>query len=116
MNGFECMLIKYPQRTQGQETVKTLQQKASWSRVVLDLKWQVQNITTSLNENGYAYLQAEKNGLLSENQRKLSVRFGVRGKKPEMSSCGKSSVLDESIEVVFYLLGAVSFVHKYNET
>ena len=27
MNGFECMLIKYPQRTQGQETVKTLQEK-----------------------------------------------------------------------------------------
>ena len=25
MNGFKCMLIKYPQRTQGQETVKTLQ-------------------------------------------------------------------------------------------
>ena len=23
MNGFQCMLIKYPQRTQGQETVKT---------------------------------------------------------------------------------------------
>ena len=32
MNGFECMLIKYPQRTQGQATVKTLQQKAPWSR------------------------------------------------------------------------------------
>ena len=46
MNGFECMLIKYPQRTQGQETVKTLQQKASWSRVGLGLKWQVQNIST----------------------------------------------------------------------
>ena len=45
MNGFECMLIKYPQRTQGQ-TVKTLQQKASWSRVGLVLKWQVQNIST----------------------------------------------------------------------
>ena len=29
MNGFECMLIEYPQRTHGQETVKTLQQKAS---------------------------------------------------------------------------------------
>ena len=27
MNGFKCMLIKYPQRTQGQETVKTLQEK-----------------------------------------------------------------------------------------
>ena len=46
MNGFECMLIKYPQRTHGQETVKTLQQKASWSRVGLGLKWQVQNIST----------------------------------------------------------------------
>ena len=46
MNGFECMLIKYPQRTQGQETVKTLQQKASWSRVGLGLKLQVQNIST----------------------------------------------------------------------
>ena len=45
MNGFECMLIKYPQRTQGQ-TVQTLQQKASWSRVGLALKWQVQNIST----------------------------------------------------------------------
>ena len=44
MNGFECMLIKYPQRTHGQETVKTLQQKASWSRVGLGL--QVQNIST----------------------------------------------------------------------
>ena len=29
MNGFECMLIEYLQRTQGQETVKTLQQKTS---------------------------------------------------------------------------------------
>ena len=47
MNGFECMLIKYPQRTQRQETVKTLQQKASWGRVGLGLKWQVQNISTS---------------------------------------------------------------------
>ena len=46
MNGFECMLIEYLQRTQGQETVKTLQQKASWSRVGLGLKWQVQNIST----------------------------------------------------------------------
>ena len=46
MNGFECMLIEYFQRTQGQETVKTLQQKASWSRVGLGLKWQVQNIST----------------------------------------------------------------------
>ena len=45
INGFECML-KYLQRTQGQETVKTLQQKASWSRVGLALKWQVQNIST----------------------------------------------------------------------
>lgn len=27
MNGFKSMLIKYPQRTQGQETVKTLQEK-----------------------------------------------------------------------------------------
>ena len=27
MNGFKCMLIKYPQRTRGQETVKTLQKK-----------------------------------------------------------------------------------------
>ena len=43
MNGFECMLIKYPQPTQVQETVKTLQQKASLSRVGLGLKWQVQN-------------------------------------------------------------------------
>ena len=33
-----------------------------------------------LNENGYPYLQAEKNGFLSENKRKLCVRFGVRGK------------------------------------
>ena len=32
--------------TQGQETVKTLQRKASWSRVGLGLKWQVQNIST----------------------------------------------------------------------
>ena len=31
-----------------------------------------------LNENGYAYLQAEKNGLLSKNNRKLLVRFGAR--------------------------------------
>ena len=46
LNGFEYMLIEYPQRTQGQETVKTLQQKASWSRVGLGLKWQVQNIST----------------------------------------------------------------------
>ena len=46
MNGFQCMLIEYLQRTHGQETVKTLQQKASWSRVGLDLKWQVQNIST----------------------------------------------------------------------
>ena len=46
MNGFECMLIKYPQRTQGQETVETLQRKASWSRVGLVFKWQVQNIST----------------------------------------------------------------------
>ena len=46
MNSFECMLIEYLQRTQGQETVKTLQQKASWSRVGLGLKWQVQNIST----------------------------------------------------------------------
>ena len=46
LNGFECMLIEYLQRTQGQETVKTLQQKASWSRVGLGLKWQVQNIST----------------------------------------------------------------------
>ena len=29
MNGFERMLFKYPQRTQGKETVKTLQKKAS---------------------------------------------------------------------------------------
>ena len=35
--------------------------------------------------------------------------------KPETSSCEKSSVLDEWIEVAFYL-DAVSFVHKYNET
>ena len=42
MNGFECMLIEYPQRTHEQEIVKTLQQKASWSRVGLGLKWQVQ--------------------------------------------------------------------------
>ena len=27
MNGFKSMLIKYPQRTQGKETVKTLQEK-----------------------------------------------------------------------------------------
>ena len=40
------MLIEYPQRTQGQETVKTLQQKASGIRVGLGLKWQVQNIFT----------------------------------------------------------------------
>ena len=46
MNGFECMLIKYPQSTQGQETVKTLQQKTSSSRVGLGLKWQVQKIST----------------------------------------------------------------------
>ena len=46
MNGFKCMLIEYPERTHGQETVKTLQQKASWSRVGLGLKWQVQNIST----------------------------------------------------------------------
>ena len=38
MNSFECILIEYLQRTQGQETVKTLQQKASWSRVGLGLK------------------------------------------------------------------------------
>ena len=46
----------------------------------LGLKWQVQNISTFkyLNENGYAYLQAEKNGLLSENNRKLRERFGAR--------------------------------------
>ena len=47
MNCFECMLIKYPQSTQGQETVKTLQQKASLSRECLGLKWQAQNISTS---------------------------------------------------------------------
>ena len=78
MNGFECMLIKYPQRTHGQETVKTLQQKASWSRVGLGLKWQVQTFPHYLNENGYAYLQAEKNWLLSENNRRLRVRFEER--------------------------------------
>ena len=27
LDGFEYMLIEYPQRTQGQETVKTLQEK-----------------------------------------------------------------------------------------
>ena len=35
MNGFECMLIDYLQRTQGQGTVKTLQEKnhrvAEWA-------------------------------------------------------------------------------------
>ena len=46
MNSFECMLIEYLQRTQGQETVKTLQKKPSWSRVGLGVKWQVQNIST----------------------------------------------------------------------
>ena len=46
MNGFQCMLIEYLQRSHGQETVKTLKQKASWSRVGLGLKWQVQNIST----------------------------------------------------------------------
>ena len=68
MNSFECMLFKYPQRTQGQETLKTLQQKASWSRVGLGLKWHCPHY---LNENGYAQLQAEKNGLLSEKNRKF---------------------------------------------
>ena len=44
------------------------------------MKWKVQNISTFkyLNGNGYAYLQAGKNGLLSENNRKLRVRFGAR--------------------------------------
>ena len=81
MNGFECMLIKYPQRTQGQETVETLQQKASWSRVGLVFNGKYKTFPPYLNENGYAHLQAEKNGLLSENNCKLRVRSIRRSQK-----------------------------------
>ena len=114
MNGFECMLIKYPQRTQGQETVKTLQQKASWSRVGLGLKWQVQNISTlSKWKRLHIFTSREKwASKWKQSQVACTIR---RSQKPETSSCGKSSDLDEWIEVAFYL-DAVSFVQKYNET
>ena len=114
MNGFECMLIKYPQRTQGQETVKTLQQKASWSRVGLGLKWQVQNISTLSKWKWLRIFTSREKWASKWKQSQVACTIR-RSQKPETSSCEKSYVLDEWIEVAFYL-DAVSFFHKYNET
>ena len=112
MNGFECMLIKYPQRTQGQETVKTLQQKASWSRVGLGLKWQVQNISTLSKWKWLRIFTSREKWASKWKQSQVACTIP---QKPETSSCEKSSALDEWNEVAFNL-HAVSFVHKYNET
>lgn len=61
-----------------------------------------------LNENGYGYLQARKKGLLSENDRKLRIRFARK-----MKRVVAQNPHFWTHEVGFYL-DAVSFVHKYN--
>ena len=61
-----------------------------------------------LNESGYSYLQARKKGLLSENDRKLRVRFARK-----MKRVAAENPQFWANEVAFYL-DAVSFVHKYN--
>ena len=61
-----------------------------------------------LNEEGYSYLQARKKGLLSENDRKLRLRFAR-----EMKRKVRQNPDFWTNEVAFFLDG-VSFIHKYN--
>ena len=61
-----------------------------------------------LNKEGYSYLQARKKGLLSENDRKLRLRFAR-----EMKCKVRQNPDFWTNEVAFFLDG-VSFIHKYN--
>ena len=61
-----------------------------------------------LNEEGYSYLQARKKGLLSENDRKVRLRFARKMKRKV-----KQNPDFWTNEVAFFLDG-VSFIHKYN--
>ena len=61
-----------------------------------------------LNELGYSYLSARRKGVLSDNDKKLRLRFARKMKREMMRN--PSFWTDE---ISFYL-DAVSFVHKFN--
>ena len=81
---------------------------------LLGLKRQVQNIST-LSKWKWLRIFTSREKWASKWKQSPIAWTIRRSQKPETSSCEKSSVLDEWIEVAFYL-DAVSFVHKYNET
>ena len=87
----------------------TLQSEASWKRVASVLKWQVEErFHAILTRMGNGYLQARKKGLLSENDRKLRIRFARK-----MKRVVAQNPQFWTHEVGFYL-DAVFFIHKYN--
>ena len=85
-------------------TVKNLVEKSGLSLEMASRR----TFSRYLNEEGYSYLQARKKGLLSENDRKLRLRFAreMRHKLTQNPDFWTN-------EVAFFL-DAVSFVHKYN--
>ena len=85
-------------------TVKSLVQRSGFSFEMASHR----TFSRYLNENRYHYLRARKTGLLSENDRKLQVRFAKK-----MKHLVAENPHFWSNEVAFYL-DAVSFVHKYN--
>lgn len=70
----------------GHATVKSIVEKSGLSFEMASRR----TFSRYLNENGYGYLQARKKGLLSENDRKLRIRFARKMKR----GCAKSPILD----------------------
>ena len=88
----------------GHATVKSIVEK---SGLCFEMESQ-RTFSRYLNENGYRYLQAREKGLLSENDRKLRIRFARK-----MKRVVAQNPQFWTHEVGFYL-DAVSFVRKHN--
>ena len=88
----------------GHATVRSIVEKSGHSFEMASRR----TFSRYLNENGYGYLQARKKGLLSENDRKLRIRFARKMKR----------VVAQNPQFwtheVGFCLDAVSFIHKYN--